>query len=95
LPSIAGNLPPPVARFLAELADDPALGAGVPSLAVVLGALDREGDDNPEALKMMQCLCVIFAEETRPVRERFEAFRMVVNAPKGKVTITISRKAPA
>lgn len=69
----------------------------VESFRKALEALDREADGlhpgAPEALKLMQCLAVICAEVSHPVRERFEALCMIVNLPKGKHTVTIQRAA--
>jgi hypothetical protein len=93
-PLAPATLPRPVEAFLTELALDHAFGVEVVTpFHEALCALDREADDNPEALKMLQCLAVICGEVSHPPRERLEAVRMVLNAPKGKITVTIKRAA--
>ena len=83
------TLPPPLEMFLTEMGQD--LGFG-PELAngfrKAFDAIDREGDDNPDALKFMQAIGMICAQPYS-VRERFEAIDMVATQPKGRVSVTI------
>ena len=54
------GLPPPIARLLDELMQDHAFGREVVEpLCKWFTALDREGDDNPDALACMQAFAMI------------------------------------
>jgi hypothetical protein len=88
------SLPPPLSRLLDELMCDHAFGAEiVEPLCKWLTALDREGDDNPDALACMQAFAMI-AAQPYPARERFEAIDMVAMKSKGgaQITVTIKRR---
>jgi hypothetical protein len=90
------TLPPPVTRFLTELATDRAFGEEVVApMRDALCALDREADGlhpgAPDALKEMQAIALI-AAQPRSVRDRIEDIAKVVMA-EGKVTVMIRRAA--
>jgi hypothetical protein len=88
------GLPPPIARLLDELMQDHAFGREVVEpLCKWFTALDREGDDNPDALACMQAFAMI-AAQPYPARERFEWIDRIATLPRdtGMITVTIKRR---
>jgi hypothetical protein len=80
-------LPPPLDRMLNELEVDHAFGPGiVAALRAALRLLDREADDNPDALAALQALALL-AAEPGTARSRFEATADLA-ARRGKVSVT-------
>jgi hypothetical protein len=83
-------LPPPLAELLDDLEADHAFG---PEVVVPLRAaaisLDREADDNHDALQMLQALALV-AAQPRPARDRFIDIAEIVQA-RGRVIVTIRK----
>jgi hypothetical protein len=85
--SDAPTLPHDVRDFLAELRDR----FGDEDAAHwrrAFEALDREGDENPEAQKAMQAFGIIVSRP-RPFYERLEALNEVLALPPGSITVKI------
>jgi hypothetical protein len=84
------QLAPPLEKLLAELEADHAFGPEVvePMRAAAI-ALDREADNNHDALMMAQAISLVAAQR-RPARDRFIDIAELVQA-RGKVTVTIRR----
>jgi hypothetical protein len=85
-------LPPPIERFLGELADDPWLGDIADQFRIALEALEGECADNHHAAQMMSCFGLI-AEQNRPLRDRVTDIFEILSMPKGRITVTIRRSA--
>jgi hypothetical protein len=86
-PSGAAPLPRDIRDFLVELRTE--FGPEVlEQWRTALEALDREGDMNLEAAKMLQALGII-ASRPRPLRERLDALCDVLMSPPGRITVNI------
>jgi hypothetical protein len=83
-------LPPPIERFLGELAADPWLGDIADQFRRAFEATEREADDNWHAGEMMRAFGLI-AEQPRSVRDRLADIAQIIDAPRGPITITIRR----
>jgi hypothetical protein len=78
--------------FLADPALTTQLGAPlVEQLADAFRSLDREADDNPDALEMFDCLTWIISQP-RTVNERLGAMCKLAELPKGPTRILSMRE---
>jgi hypothetical protein len=80
----------PLVRLLDELAADGWLRDMAGPFRTALEATELESDDNPDAAAMMQCFGLI-AEQPRPLRDRLRDIHEILDAPRGKITVTIRR----
>jgi hypothetical protein len=84
------TLPPPLSKMLDELSVDPAFGRETAeALRASLQLLDREADDNPDALRAMQALSLA-ADQPGSAREKFERTADIA-ACRGKVSVRFNR----
>jgi hypothetical protein len=83
-------LPPPIEHFLGELADDPWFCDVAAQFRTAFEALERESDDNWHAGEMSRAFALI-AEQPRTVRDRLADFAQIIDAPRGKIVVTIRR----
>jgi hypothetical protein len=85
-------LPPPIERFLGEVAADPWLGDSADQFRVGFEALESECADNWHASQCMSALALI-AEQARPLRDRLTDIFSIIDAPLGPIRVTIRRSA--
>ena len=83
-------LPPPIERFLGELAADPWLGDSADQFRIGFEALEGECADNWHASQCMSTFALI-AEQPRPLRDRLTDIFSIIDAPRGPIRVTIRK----
>jgi hypothetical protein len=86
-------LPPPIERFLGELAADPWFCDVADQFRRAFEATERSADDCFHHQQFSQTIALICAQSSRPLRDRIADIAQIVDAPRGKIVVTIRRSA--
>jgi hypothetical protein len=85
--SDAPTLPRDIRDFLDELRDRLGIEAAN-QWQSAFEAIDREGDEKPDAVRALQTFGIIVSRP-RPFGERLDALRELLELPKGHITVRI------